>query len=186
MEEERVNNNTTLILGGARSGKSAYAEGLALTSKLDLIYIATAEALDDEMDIRIEHHKNQRTGDWKTIEEPIKIAEVILAESNLHNVILIDCLTLWLSNLLDKNLNVNDETEILVKAINQAKGHIIFVSNEVGQGIVPLNEVARHFRDDAGRLNQKIASHVANVYLIIAGLAMSLKENNKPITEKLN
>ena len=181
-----MNNNTTLILGGAWSGKSAYAEGLALTSKLDLIYIATAEALDDEMDMRIEHHKNQRTGEWKTIEEPIKIAEVILAESNPHNVILIDCLTLWLSNLLTKNLDVNDETETLIEAINQANGHIILVSNEVGQGIVPMNEVARHFRDDAGRLNQKIASHVANVYFIIAGLAMPLKENNKPITEKLN
>lgn len=172
-----------MILGGARSGKSAYAEKLALNSNLDLIYIATAEALDDEMKRRIEHHKIQRSKSWHTIEEPTKIAEVILSESKPDKVILVDCLTLWLSNILDKNLNLEDEIETLIDALQRSEGKIILVANEVGQGIVPMNEMARHFRDDAGRLNQKIAANADNVYFIIAGLGMPLKEKNIPMTE---
>lgn len=179
-----VDNNKTLILGGARSGKSRCAEKLALSLELELIYIATAEARDDEMTDRIRHHKGRRGSTWKTIEEPINIAAVIFEKSTVHNVMLIDCLTLWLSNLLDKGLSLETEIASLIAALKNAEGSIIFVSNEVGQGIVPLNVLARTFRDEAGRLNQQIAENVANVYFITAGLPLPLKENNTPLTEK--
>lgn len=181
-----VDNNKTLILGGARSGKSRLAEKLAASLNLELIYIATAEARDDEMVDRIGHHKGRRGSNWKTIEEPINIADVILKNSEVHNVLLLDCLTLWLSNLLDKGLNPEKETVSLVAAISAAEGPVIFVSNEVGQGIVPLNKLARTFRDEAGRLNQKIADNVANVYFVTAGIPLPLKEKNIPLTESFN
>ena len=180
-----MDNKSTLILGGARSGKSSYAEKLALSFDLEPIYIATAQAKDDEMVDRIRHHKLRRNADWKTIEEPLNISKVIVDHSSPHNVILIDCLTLWLSNIFAKSLNFETEIKTLVEAVAAAKGPIIFVSNEVGQGIVPINELARNFRDEAGRLNQQIAASVANVYVIMAGLPLPIKEDNKLLTERL-
>ncbi|MDG1858502.1 MAG: bifunctional adenosylcobinamide kinase/adenosylcobinamide-phosphate guanylyltransferase [Emcibacteraceae bacterium] len=179
-----MNYNKTLILGGARSGKSRLAEKLAINYNLELFYIATAQARDDEMIDRIHHHIERRGQDWKVIEEPTDIANLIRETSTKHNVLLIDCLTLWLSNLFDKGLNPETEISSLISAINDAKGTIIFVTNEVGQGIVPLNELARNFRDIAGRMNQQIAAAVSDVYFITAGLAQPLKENNTPLTQK--
>ena len=179
-----MDNNTTLVLGGARSGKSGNAEALALNLKLDLIYVATGEARDDEMRKRIEHHKMQRGPLWKTIEEPLYLSSAIINHSLPENVLLIDCLTLWLSNLLEKNMDIDNEVSYLIDALNKASGAIIFVANEVGQGIVPLNPLAREFRDHAGRLNQQIAANVANVYVITAGLPLPLKENNQLLTRK--
>ena len=179
-----MNYNKTLILGGARSGKSRLAEKLAINYNLELIYVATAEARDDEMIDRIHHHIERRGPDWKVIEEPTNIAILIRETSTENNVMLVDCLTLWLSNLFDKGLNSENEISSLITAINDAKGTVIFVSNEVGQGIVPLNKLARNFRDEAGRMNQEIAAAVSDVYFITAGLAQPLKENNTLLTQK--
>ncbi len=177
------NNDTTLIMGGARSGKSKYAEKLALKSEFDLIYIATGEARDNEMQNRIDHHKNRRGTRWNTIEEPLKIAAEIGLISDNKTLLLIDCLTLWLSNIIERNRNIEEETNILINAIKSARCPLILVSNEVGQGIVPINKLAREFRDETGRLNQKIAACVSNVYFVMAGLPLPLKENNKLMTK---
>jgi adenosylcobinamide kinase / adenosylcobinamide-phosphate guanylyltransferase len=179
-----MDNNKTLILGGARSGKSSCAERLAMNHGQELVYIATAEARDDEMGQRIRNHIEQRGPKWQTIEEPINIADVILKTSRSQNVLLVDCLTLWLSNLLDQGLELEKEITALIAAIHASPGSIIFVTNEVGQGIVPMNALARTFRDEAGWLNQKIAAAVDNVYFITAGLPHPLKENNILLTQK--
>lgn len=173
------NKISTLVLGGARSGKSRYAEKLASDAKLNLVYIATAEIRDKEMIARVKRHQADRKDQWKTIEEPIDIASEINKNSTSENVILIDCLTLWLSNLLEKERSISNETKSLINAIKKAKGHLIFVSNEVGQGIVPANPLARTFRDEAGRLNQSIAETVDEVFFITAGLPMTLKTKIK-------
>ncbi len=170
---------STLILGGARSGKSRYAEKLAYDSSLNLIYLATAEIRDDEMRERVEHHKADRAGRWDTIEEPIEIPKVIQKHSKIDNVILIDCLTIWLSNLMEAGKNLEAGINSLVDTIKDAEGHVILVSNEVGQGIVPANALARTFRDEAGRLNQVIASAADEVISITAGLPLTLKTTSK-------
>jgi len=170
---------TTLILGGARSGKSAYAEKLVLASQLRPIYIATAEACDDEMQTRIAHHISRRGRDWTTIEQPLGLCEALMSHAAPENAILVDCLTLWLSNLMQANKNIEEETMRLATLIPGLAGPVVFVANEVGMGLVPETALGREFRDCAGRLNQLIAHAADTVNFIAAGYPLSLKAKRK-------
>ncbi len=165
----------TFILGGASSGKSAYAERLSLNHAGRCIYVATAHPSDPEMSEKISRHRARRGENWTTIEEPVSIVKPIsnLNESNV--LILVDCLTLWLSNIMLENLDVVFETRKLVEQITDARAHLIFVSNEVGLGIVPDNVLAREFRHAQGVLNQEVAAAADEVFLITAGLPLNLK-----------
>ncbi len=167
--------STTLVLGGARSGKSAFATKLVRDSGLACVFIATATAGDEEMRERIARHQAQRDQAWRTIEEPLALAEALARESAADRAILIDCLTLWLSNLLHAGRNVETETRKLVAAVQQAGSPLVLVSNEVGLGIVPDTPLGRRFRDAQGRLNQEIAAVAPNVVLLAAGLPLWLK-----------
>lgn len=165
----------TLVLGGARSGKSAFAEGLVEASGLSPIYLATGRALDDEMKTRIAHHQNRRGGNWETIEEPVHLAEALAREARSDRAILVDCLTLWITNLMMADADVAERGEALCAGIRDLPGVVVFVSNEVGMGIVPENRMAREFRDHAGFLHQKVAGECQHVYLMAAGLPLKLK-----------
>ncbi len=164
-----------LILGGARSGKTTYALQACEATKLECIYIATATADDAEMEARIAYHKKERGEHWQLIEEPIALSRVLMKESREGRVILVDCLTLWLSNLLCSGRDCTAMSAALVQTVKGCSGSIIFVSNEVGLGIVPDNALAREFRDAQGRLNQKLATICDNVTFIAAGLPLKLK-----------
>lgn len=177
-----TNKNITLILGGARSGKSRLAEKFALNLNLTPIYLATGEARDSEMAARIAAHKEDRGQRWKTIEEPLNVGKILHENSENNSVILVDCLTLWLSNLFEHGYNIEEQIDQLIEALKSSLGPVVLVSNDVGQGIVPTNELARNFRDESGRLNQKIAAIAQNVYSVTAGLPIPLKEDNKPLT----
>ena len=169
----------SLILGGARSGKSRYAENLAIQSGKKLIYIATATVFDHEMQQRVEQHKTDRQNqDWITIEEPIALANAIQQNDRFECVILVDCLTLWLNNLLAERDSSILQTEVtaLLACLKTIKGNVIFVSNEVGQGIVPMGELSRTFVDEAGRLHQQLAQKVDHVVLMVAGLPVIVKD----------
>lgn len=174
-------NNSVLVLGGARSGKSGYAENLAIASAKQVFYIATAQARDAEMAARINHHRQARPAHWQTLEEPIKLAEVLTAHAAENHCLLVDCLTLWLSNILfdaqgQVQENVFEEqSQTLLEIVTSLAGKVIFVSNEVGQGIVPMNAMSRRFVDEAGRLHQQLAQRCEKVVLITAGLAQVLK-----------
>lgn len=172
--------NISLILGGARSGKSEYAETLATSTAeeygLQKLYIATAENRDDEMNARIIKHKQRRGTDWQTFEEPLNIASLIETAQNANSVIMIDCLTLWLSNLMAAEKDINAETERLKNTLEVAECPIILISNEVGLSIVPENALARAFRDEQGLLNQKLAKGATNVVFMAAGLPLILKQ----------
>ena len=165
----------TFILGGARSGKSAYAEAFAEQSGRKKIYLATAEALDAEMCSRIAKHQARRAG-WDTWEVPVAIAETI-SNAPKNAVILVDCLTLWLSNLMYQELDIAVHTQALIETLKRTQAQVLLVSNEVGQGIVPDNALARKFRDEAGLLHQKIAATADRVVFITAGLPSILKGN---------
>ena len=164
----------TLVLGGARSGKSRHAERL-LTAASDPVYIATAQAFDDEMRARIAAHRAAREGaGWTTVEEPVALAEALGRVG--ARPVLVDCLTLWLSNLVLGEREVPAAVDALHAALDARQADTVLVSNEVGMGIVPENPLARRFRDEAGRLHQAIAARGdASVVLVVAGLAMSLK-----------
>ncbi|AGK59100.1 adenosylcobinamide-phosphate guanylyltransferase [Hyphomicrobium denitrificans 1NES1] len=164
----------TLILGGARSGKSSYAEGLLTALPVPWAYIATAEAFDDEMRRRIEHHQARRGAGWIQYETPLDIAATLSGDA-ADQPCLVDCLTLWLSNLMHADRNIAHETDNLVGALSKRSAPCIMVSNEVGLGIVPDNDLARLFRDEAGRLNQRIAAVADCVVFVAAGLPMTLK-----------
>ncbi len=166
---------STFILGGARSGKSALAERLARESGLLLHYIATGQAWDAEMRARIGQHQNRRGPEWTTIEAPIELTCAITPLDFDDNAILIDCLTLWVTNLMMAERDMDAAFERLVSAIAGAKARIFIVSNEVGLGIVPDNAMARAFRDHAGRLHQKIAAVADEVYFVAAGLPLKMK-----------
>lgn len=166
---------STLILGGARSGKSRFAEELAQAAPGRRIYIATAEALDDEMEQRIAHHRLQRGEGWQTVECPLALAEAIAAHAAHDVVLLVDCLTLWLSNLMMADADIIEECQRLADAVSAAPGMLLLVSNEVGQGIVPDNALARRFRDEAGRLNQAMARIADAVWFVTAGIPSRLK-----------
>lgn len=164
-----------LILGGARSGKSRHAEQLAEQSGLAVVYIATAEALDAEMAQRIAHHRAQRPGQWQLVEEPLALAAVLRAQAAPDRCLLVDCLTLWLGNLLIDEPRLQQEIDALYATLPQLSGEILLVSNEVGWGIVPDNALARRFRDEAGRLHQQLAALCDRVTLVVAGLPLALK-----------
>lgn len=163
------------MLGGARSGKSTYAESQALNCGLSLLYIATSQAFDGEMEGRIAIHRERRGDEWQLSEEPLDLIEAIRENDQPTNVILVDCLTLWLSNLMHAERNVDQQVQSLCKMLTTLSAKIIFVSNEVGLGIVPENALARLFRDHQGRLNQSIAAAVDRVDFIAAGLPLTLK-----------
>lgn len=164
-----------LVLGGARSGKSHYAEQLIETSGLAPFYLATAEALDGEMTGRIAKHRERRGPNWQTIEEPLALVEAMSAVSADGRAILVDCLTLWLTNLMVAERAVDVEIDRLIASLDDLDGVTIFVSNEVGQGITPMNKMGRDFIDHAGFLHQRLAAKADSVLLMTAGLAQQLK-----------
>lgn len=166
------------ITGGARSGKSAFAEKLATEIAGKRAYIATAQAFDPEMAARIEKHQKDRGDSWDTYEEPLAVDELLLKLSGRYPVVLLDCLTLWLSNVMAHTAGesgVLARCDSLVRALAGFEGFCIVVSNEVGLGIVPDNPLARQFRDLAGMLNQKVAKTADEVYLTASGIPVKLK-----------
>jgi adenosylcobinamide kinase / adenosylcobinamide-phosphate guanylyltransferase len=166
----------SLVLGGARSGKSDYAEGLVEGAAVGGTYCATAEAGDAEMVRRIAAHRARRGPFWRTVEETLALAPVIAAEALPERPLLIDCLTLWLSNLMLADRSVEDEAEALCAALRLAAGPVVLVANEVGMGLVPETPLGRRFRDAAGRLNQQVAALADRVVFVAAGLPLILKE----------
>ncbi len=175
MTKAKQLNRTTLILGGARSGKSTYSEKLVLSTNLCPVYIATAQAHDDEMRARITEHQNRRGANWSLIEEPLALCEALTNHATPENAILVDCLTLWLSNLMMAGKNIDDEINSLASLIPDLAGPVVFVSNEVGMGLVPETTIGRAFRDHQGRLNQRIAQVADSVSFIAAGYPLHLK-----------
>ena len=171
MEIERL----TLVLGGARSGKSAYAESLVEAAPGDALYIATGAANDAEMAARIEDHKARRGGRWRTVEEPLDLAGALAREAVQGRVTLVDCLTLWLANLMAAGRDPATEQSRLVGALGEFAAPVVVVSNEIGLGIVPDNKLARDFRDHAGQLNQAVAGIADRVVFVAAGLPLTLK-----------
>lgn len=165
----------TLVLGGARSGKSAFAERIIAAHRRGRVYLATAEILDDEMAERVRRHRARRDDAWRNVEAPLDVAAAMVAETEQGAAVLADCLTLWLSNLMHAGRDPERETEMLIKALGQCGGPVVFVSNEVGLGIVPDNALARAFRDHAGRMNQRIAAIADDVFFVAAGLPSKLK-----------
>ncbi len=168
----------TLVLGGARSGKSRHAEALIEAAAASALYVATAQALDDEMAERIRRHRQRRGARWATVEEPLDLARCLIAESQDGRPVLVDCLTLWLSNLLLASRDVDAATTSLLDALPRLSAPAVLVANEVGLGIVPENPLARAFRDHAGRLNQAIAAQADRVVFLAAGLPLVLKDKN--------
>ena len=166
---------STLILGGARSGKSQRAQMLTEAESPTCTFIATAEALDAEMAERIEHHRTQRGQVWVTIESPLELPSAIRQAARDTRPILVDCLTLWLSNLMHNHRDIDLETKQLLESIDEIDNHIIFVSNEVGLGLVPDTPLGRAFRDAQGRLNQAVAAACDRVEFVVAGLPITLK-----------
>ncbi len=170
-----------LVLGGARSGKSRYAEQQALACGLPVVYIATAEAGDDEMHRRIQHHQQRRPQHWTTVEEPIALADVISKYAGKQHCLLVDCLTLWLCNVLfDKQGNLQEQryqqqADALCTVLAAGGQRVIMVSNEVGLGVVAADAMTRRFVDEAGFLHQKLAQISDKVVLVSAGLPQILK-----------
>jgi adenosylcobinamide kinase/adenosylcobinamide-phosphate guanylyltransferase len=163
----------TLVLGGARSGKSRHAETLITALPPPWIYMATAQALDAEMTARIGAHRARRGAGWTTIETPRDVAATLNAHGKAP--VLVDCLTLWLSNLMMADAAIEQEIDRLQQALAKATAPVVLVANEVGSGIVPDNALARRFRDLQGGLNQRIAAQADHVVLMVAGLPLSLK-----------
>ncbi len=166
-----------LILGGVRSGKSHLAEQQALDSGLEVVYIATATAGDDEMQKRIQKHQQQRPTHWQLVEEPIMLAEALQNHASTERCLLVDCLTLWLTNLLLKEDEVlfNTQKTALIETITTLPGTLVLVSNETGLGIVPMGEITRRYCDEAGWLHQELAQICDRVTLTVAGLPYLLK-----------
>lgn len=167
--------SSLFVLGGARSGKSRYAQARAEAMGLRPIFIATAQAFDGEMTDRIAQHRAERGANWQTIEAPIDLADAITAHAAPDAILLVDCLTLWTSNLMLAEHDIAAATTQVIEAIQGGRGPIILVSNEVGLGIVPDNALARRFRDAAGTVNQQIAAMVDEVQFLVAGLPLAVK-----------
>jgi len=178
----------TFVFGGARSGKSGYAESLAVAGEKPVVYLATAQARDAEMQMRIAHHRERRDAGWITVEEPLALGSVLRASSSPENIVLVDCLTVWLSNLLfceereypevgriDPPARYVEERDDFLAAIEQARGDLVIVSNEVGMGIIPQGAISRWFVDEAGRLNQAVAARCERAVWVAAGLPLVLK-----------
>jgi adenosylcobinamide kinase/adenosylcobinamide-phosphate guanylyltransferase len=163
-----------LILGGARSGKSTLAEERALRSGLELVYVATATAGDNEMSARIRHHQRRRGKVWTLVEAPVDLAGTLRRQAGEQRCVVVDCLTLWLSNCLHHNCWEAQKIALL-DALPELSGHIILVSNETGLGVVPMGELSRQFVDEAGFLHQQLAALCQQVTLTVAGLPLALK-----------
>jgi len=166
-----------LVLGGARSGKSAYGERLVADSGLDAVYLATAEPGDSEMAERIAEHRRRRGPAWRTVEEPLALEACLGEVAGEGRAVLVDCLTLWLSNLMLAGADVVSRTEALCRTARALPGLVVFVSNEVGLGLVPETPLGRRFRDAQGRLNQAVAAAGDRVVFVAAGLPLVLKES---------
>ena len=171
----------TLVLGGARSGKSTHAEKLVTGTLFGgnprpAVYIATAEPGDVEMATRIMAHRSRRSAAWTTIEEPLKLAEALATAALQGQPMLVDCLTLWLSNLMHVGADVDEATDELLGGLGELRPPIVFVSNEVGLGIVPDSPLGRRFRDAQGRLNMRLAERADRVILMAAGLPLTMKD----------
>ncbi len=167
----------SLVLGGARSGKSRYAEDTITALPPPWTYVATAEAWDEEMRERIEQHKARRGAGWRTLEAPLALAQA-LQRAPAAQPLLIDCLTLWLTNLLMAEADIEGETAALEEMLRKRQAPTLLVGNEVGLGIVPENALARRFRDEAGRLHQRLAGGSGSVIFMVAGLPMTVKESS--------
>jgi adenosylcobinamide kinase/adenosylcobinamide-phosphate guanylyltransferase len=168
-----VSARLTLVLGGARSGKSRYAESLVTALPPPWIYVATGQGLDAEMAARIGAHRARRGAGWTTVEAPRELAGALAAHAQAP--ILVDCLTLWLSNLMMAEAPIEAEFDRLAQALHKATAPVVMVANEVGSGIVPDNALARRFRDLQGGLNQRIAAQADSVVLLVAGLPLVVK-----------
>ena len=166
---------STFVIGGASSGKSAYAEDLVLRSPGAPTYVATAQAFDVEMVEKIATHRLRRSNNWTTVEEPYNLPHAIVANGMADTVLLVDCLTLWLTNIMSTERDVAEETDALIAAIAGVKGRIVLVSNEIGLGLVPGDERNRHFRNLHGNLNQTVAAAVERVVFVASGLPITLK-----------
>ncbi len=189
IEQARISlATTTLVFGAAASGKSAYAEQLAAASGRQVVYIATAAADDNEMEERIMRHRQRRPHQWQTVEQTLALGDAIATWSRPESIVLVDCLTVWLSNLLFTEgahypdvgpihapPHFTEQRALLLQSLEQACGEVILVSNEVGMGVIPQGAISRWFVDEAGRLNQDIAARCDNVYWVAAGLPLTLK-----------
>ena len=167
-----------LILGGARSGKSSFAlsEASAIAGKK--AFVATAESLDDEMTMRIARHRSERSHDWDTFEEPVELPALIFRIAPGHDVVLVDCLTLWVSNILTRGLPFDRYSDQFLQALTQqTRADLFIVSNEVGLGLVPDTPIGREYRDTLGRLNARIAAISTDVYFMAAGIPLKVKGN---------
>jgi adenosylcobinamide kinase/adenosylcobinamide-phosphate guanylyltransferase len=168
----------TLVVGGARSGKSRYAQALAKTAGT-VVFLATAQACDDEMRARIERHRAERPAAWQTVEVPVELDVAIARYGNECSFLLIDCLTIFAANLLQAEHNnaVNTLARVdrVCRALHSVSASVVLVSNEVGGGIVPMHPVGRQFRDLLGEINQKIAAIADNVVLLVAGCPLAVK-----------
>lgn len=174
MNSQHHSGSVQLILGGARSGKSGLAENRARESGHSLVYIATGTAGDGEMAARIQHHQARRGPEWQLIETPLLLADCLAIESAKGRCVVVDCLTLWISNCLHKGCWPEERGKLL-KCITHIKGQVILVSNEVGSGVVPLGELSREFVDASGFLHQQLAQVCETVTLVVAGLPLELK-----------
>ncbi len=176
-DKPNVTSTVQLILGGARSGKSAYAERMASESGVKVVYIATAQAFDDEMRARIQQHQADRPDHWQSIEVVCELPQAILAQSTADNVLLVDCLTLWLMSVMHEGKDIHQSVSELLAALSQAKGRVLLVSNEITMGVVPMGKENRLYVDELGRLHQRIAQLASDVTLMVAGIPMAVKSS---------
>ena len=180
-----VKEKIQFILGGARSGKSQFAEDLAIklfnnkdADGAQLVYLATAEVFDEEMRLRIDQHKARRDSKWKLYEAPINLPSIIQKVDSSNSIILVDCISVWITNLLINGLNAHDYRKVLIQKLSMLKGQIILVSSETGLGIVPDNILSRQFRDANGLTNQSIARVADSVFFLVAGIPQKIKASN--------
>ena len=169
---------TILVTGGARSGKSSFAEKRTKQLGSSLMYIATSEIIDSEMEKRVAEHQARRGSEWETLHAPLNLTEA-LSETDGKGPCLVDCLTIWLNNLIFHNEDTVVATKELIKVLEQRSDPVVLVTNEVGSGIVPENALARRFRDEAGRMNQIISQVADEVYLSVSGIPLQIKPNPK-------
>lgn len=169
-----------LVVGGQRSGKSRFAEDLVLRSGRRPVYIATGAARDEEMTERIALHRARRGSEWTTVEAPLDLAGALAQTAGEGVAVLVDCLTLWLSNLVEAERDVDRETGALLAALADAAGPVVLVSNEVGSGVIPANALARHYADALGTLNQRVGAEVGRVVFMAAGQPVVVKPSQVP------
>ncbi|PCI05562.1 MAG: bifunctional adenosylcobinamide kinase/adenosylcobinamide-phosphate guanylyltransferase [Hyphomicrobiales bacterium] len=167
--------NVTFVLGGARSGKSKFAEDLVLKMGLKPIYLATGRALDEEMGERIAIHQERRGAEWETVEEPLALVDALQSSAYSGRVILVDCLSLWVTNLMMAKADVAKESAALAALLGEIKVPVVLVSNEVGMGIIPDNAMARRYMDLAGDVNQRVAHAASEVYFVVSGMPLKMK-----------